>query len=363
MLLSLTPSRLFANALGPNAHAVVATAPGGRSVVAWQTQKSATDHDIKAQIFDATGHKVGSVITVIGDRANEHDPTVAVNANGQFVVAWVLDFTAADKDVRATLFRANGTRVRSNFSVAWSPKAEFTPRAGIDARGDVDVSYTVQFGPADTDVKAAMFNAAGTFRRTVGVAASPKVEVNTGITVAPAGNFAVSYTSAGTRLVRHFSSTGSPLDAGVRPTPTPTPTPTPAPRPVPKPAVPTLRGTVAGGYFVTPLGTGRGKRYDLVGIGSLAGLGELTLSGYLTSTGSALSSHATGALTLRRPLGTVTLTLVGPAQGPNAALPAQFHYTVTAGTGSYLRLRSTGVVNLHLNPFSHTLTLDIAPSV
>src|SRR5262249_1691898 len=139
MLLSLTRAQLFANSLPSADHAVVASYPGGRSVVAWQVANTSLDHDIKAQLFTASGSKVGSVITVASGRTNQYNPTVAVNATGQFVVAWTIDFTRTDKDIHATLFRANGSRVKNDFPVAWSYKSEYTPKAGIDARGNVDV--------------------------------------------------------------------------------------------------------------------------------------------------------------------------------------------------------------------------------
>jgi hypothetical protein len=107
------------------------------------------------------------------------------------------------------------------------------------------------------------------------------------------------------------------------------------------------------------LGTGKGSRYDLTGIGNLTGLGETTLSGDFLSTGSAKSSDATGVLTLHDSHGTITLDVVGPAQGPNAPLPSQFHFTVASGTGSYSRFHASGVLDVHLISANHTLTLDL----
>jgi len=360
---SFTGAQLFARSLPLADHAVVASVPGGRSVVAWEVAVSSRDHDIKAQVFDSSGHKLGGVIAVASGRVNQYTPTVAVNAAGQFVVAWVIDFTSTDRDIHATLFRANFTRVRNDLPVAWSYKSEFTPKAGIDARGNFDVSYTLKFGSSDTDVKVGMFNSSGTFLRTDNVAVSTRVEANTGITVAPTGKFAVSYVSAGINMIRHFSSSGTPLDAGVRaastpPPPTPSPPP-PTPSPSPSPA---LRGRIAGGYYVVPLGTGRGSRYDLVGIGNLTRLGEETVSGSLFST-SSTTTHATGVLTLHDVNGTIRLNLVGPTQAHNAALPTQFRYTVASGTGTHSSFRSTGLINVHLVPLTHTLTLDILPTV
>src|SRR5262249_28731446 len=132
-VLSLSPAQLFAKSLPLADQAVVASVPGGRSVVAWQVANSSIDRDIRAQIFSATGQKLGGVITVASGRTNQYSPTVAVNANGQFVVAWMIDFLQTDKDIHATLFRADGSRVRNDFSVAWSYKSEYTPKPGIDA--------------------------------------------------------------------------------------------------------------------------------------------------------------------------------------------------------------------------------------
>src|SRR5437899_935047 len=63
MLLSLSGAQLFAAALPAADHAAIATAPGGRSVVAWQEPFGAL-HDIHAQIFDPSGHKLGGDILV-----------------------------------------------------------------------------------------------------------------------------------------------------------------------------------------------------------------------------------------------------------------------------------------------------------
>src|SRR5262249_28970710 len=82
---SLTGAQLFARSLPLADHAVVASVPGGRSVVAWEVAVSSRDHDIKAQVFDSSGHKLGGVIAVASGRVNQYTPTVAVNAAGQFV--------------------------------------------------------------------------------------------------------------------------------------------------------------------------------------------------------------------------------------------------------------------------------------
>ena len=104
--------------------------------------------------------------------------------------------------------------------------------------------------------------------------------------------------------------------------------------PPPTPAgVVCLNGTLDGGYLPLSAGNGQGTRFDLIGIGYLAGLGETTVSGDLVSTGSARSS-STGVLTLQDAQGTVTLSVVAAAQASSAladAVPLLGH----VGDGSF----------------------------
>jgi len=364
MLLSLTGAQFFANSLGASSQATVATAPGGRSVVAWTVENSPSDHDIKAQLFDASGNKLGGVITVAGGPENQYSPTAAINAAGQFVVAWTMEFSTTDTDVHATLFRADGSRVANDIGVATYWKREFDPSVGIDARGDFTVSYTYQFASDDNDVKAVQFDANANLLRSINVAASTRMEDHSHLVMAPTGQFAVSYLVSGSPTVRYFSSTGQPLESGQgfpsTPPPPPVRPPVPPPHLPPPPTTPPiLTGLVAGGYISGPAGANRAPQFDLVGIGNLSKLGETTVTGDLFSTGSLRSSNAAGVLTLHDALGTVTLSLVAPAQGPFAALPSQFHYTVTSGTGAFARLHASGIATLQLFPTSHTLNLSL----
>src|SRR5262249_36238657 len=67
-----------------------ATSADGSRVVVW-TDYSTGNGDIKAQRFDAVGHRVGGEISVTSLNLNEHEPDVAMDANGNFVVVWTRD--------------------------------------------------------------------------------------------------------------------------------------------------------------------------------------------------------------------------------------------------------------------------------
>src|SRR5262249_32263849 len=120
-------------------------------------------------------------------------------------------------------------------------------------------------------------------------------------------------------------------------------------------------GTLAGGYVTGPRTPDTGTRYDLVGIGSLVGLGETTLTGDLHSTGSARTGHADGFVTLHAARGNVTLRLDRPRHAAFAPLPSRSHFTVTSGSGVYKQLHGPGTLFLPLITASHTLTLTLEP--
>src|SRR5262249_5102365 len=157
---------------------------------------------------DAYGHKVGSVISVASGRENQYQPAVAMNATGSFVVAWTLDFSRTDTDIHASLFRADGTRVANDFDVATTYKREFGASVSMDVQADVVVSYPVQYNSTDTDVRAALFAPGAHHIRTIDVADSTRPEANSRVFVSSGGAFTVSYTSSGSRVVKHFSRSG-----------------------------------------------------------------------------------------------------------------------------------------------------------
>jgi hypothetical protein len=219
-----------------------------------------------------------------------------MNASGQFVVAWTLEFSPTDTDVHAALFNANGTFRAADFGVATTWKREFDASAGIAADGSFVISYTLQFGSGDQDVHAAMFDAGAHELRDIGVATSTQVENNSHVAMNPNGNFAVSYLVNGGSTVKFFSADGQLSGSQVTAQGHKNPGQPHTPPPKPKPA---MDGTLAGGYVVGANNRAAGIRYDLAGIGTLAGLGETFFSGELRSTALVRSGHASGVLTWR----------------------------------------------------------------
>lgn len=189
----------------------------GDFAVAYVQRTTATNTDIKlveimmksTQIFMGSSYTVKSydVATTV---KNESRPSLAMNGAGSMVVAYGLDYSATDQDVLTTYFAASGTTYPT--SIAASSRKELAPSAAINARGDfavgfVDVaSETTSPGsglfPATTDyatnVRVAVYSAAGTWLRTVDAANDPKVdEYDPSITLKSDDSVQVAYTSGG----------------------------------------------------------------------------------------------------------------------------------------------------------------------
>src|SRR5262249_15198985 len=129
-----------------------------------------------------------------------------------------------------------------DFDVATTYKREYDASVGMDAQGDYVISYTVQFNASDSDIRAALFGPGTSSIRTIDVAKSTRSESDSHVVVSANGAFSVSYVSSGTRVSERFTRNGQPIDGT-----TPPPTPPPIPQ-LPRAPLP-LRGTIFGGFL------------------------------------------------------------------------------------------------------------------
>jgi hypothetical protein len=211
VLPSLTGSQMLVNSTipGPDIQPAAATSTNGTSVVVWTVVKPGYDRDIMAQRFDAYGHKIGGQITIAGTRSPEHNASVAMDAHGNFVVTWIQDYSTTDSDIHAAIFRADGTRISGDLIVASTPKNEYDPSVAMDAYGNFVISYTYQYSSTDSDIKAVLFHANGTVARTIDVADSTRVEKNSKVAMSPDGRFDITYVKADDIWVQRYTNTGN----------------------------------------------------------------------------------------------------------------------------------------------------------
>jgi hypothetical protein len=187
-----------------------ASSSNGSFVVVWTDfKRGAHEGNIKAQRFDAAGHRVGGEILVAGGRSPQHNPAVAMDAKGDFIVVWDYEYDPTDTDIHAALFHANGRRNGSEFGVAQSPQREYDPSVAMDARGDFVVSYTYQFSAGDSDIHANLYRANRTLVRTIEVAVTTRNETHSKAAMSADGRFAIAFVRSEDIFVERYSKNGN----------------------------------------------------------------------------------------------------------------------------------------------------------
>ncbi len=151
---------------GNQRNASVTMSADGNIIVTWQSE--GTDPDgtsgIYAQLFDSLGNKVGNQFRVNTYYTNNQvDPAVAADAYGNFVVVWA---TAAQSssyfnDVRGQLFDFNGQRVGNEFlvnTVNIPGDSEVHPAVAMNYSGNFVVSWDQIATIGDTETNGTINN-------------------------------------------------------------------------------------------------------------------------------------------------------------------------------------------------------------
>lgn len=136
----------------------VAMDAAGDFVVAWTREHEAGPPVlVDAQRFNATGVALGQEFQVSQSTGFQTTPSVAMDAAGDFVVAW----NNTDAFIDAQRFNSAGIAQGAIFHVGGVDPA--LPRVAMDAAGDFVVTWFGYQGPASGfDVYAQSYNAAGT---------------------------------------------------------------------------------------------------------------------------------------------------------------------------------------------------------
>ena len=160
---------------GNQNHAVVTGLSGGGFAVVWTDASlqggDASGTSVKAQLFDASGAKVGAEFLVnTSTGSNQANPSVAALASGGFLVSWD-DASHQGGDgsglgVKAQIFGSDGSKIGGeplvNSSTAGS---QSQPNVSALATGGFAISWTDGGATGgltgDTDVRAQLFDASG----------------------------------------------------------------------------------------------------------------------------------------------------------------------------------------------------------
>jgi hypothetical protein len=176
-------------------HPAVASSSNGMSVVVWTDTFSSTDHDIRAQLYNRFQQKQGPEIVVAGSSRDDDQPAVAMDPNGNFVVAWRQSAPGNDTNVVAQRFNSSGVPVGGNVQVGAGTFTEHDPSVAMDAFGRFTVAYVrdTNYGFFNPDVFAKRYDANNNLLNVFDVGISSKAETHPSIAMAPDGRFDVAY--------------------------------------------------------------------------------------------------------------------------------------------------------------------------
>jgi hypothetical protein len=133
----------------------IATDANGNFVVVWQTygQDEAGSYGIFAQLYDASGNKVGTEFQVNSyTTGSQTDPSVAMDDAGNFVVTWQSQDQDGDAyGIYARQFDAAGTALGSDFLVnTTTAGTQIQASIGMSGGGDFGIAWSGA-GTGDVD--------------------------------------------------------------------------------------------------------------------------------------------------------------------------------------------------------------------
>jgi len=138
----------------------------GTFVVTWQTSDAAQDGSssaIKAQLFDASGAKIGAEFLVNAQTVNgQQAPTVAALPTGGFLIVWETLDSAQDGSgmaVKGRYFDSSGTPTSPEFLVnAQGANSQFLPDIAVQPDGSVVAVWATAVTSFDNDIHARIFD-------------------------------------------------------------------------------------------------------------------------------------------------------------------------------------------------------------
>ena len=156
-------------------YSTIASLASGGFIVSWsdfsEQGGDADDFGIKAQIFDASGARLGSEFLVNTETLNwQWQPTVASLASGGFVISWIDEsdrgLDASGAGIKAQIFDASGAKVGSEFLVnTLTPGTQWGPTIASLSSGGFIVSWSDNSGRGGdasfSGIKAQIFDASG----------------------------------------------------------------------------------------------------------------------------------------------------------------------------------------------------------
>jgi Ca2+-binding RTX toxin-like protein len=156
-----------AGTVGDQGRPRVAALSSGQYLVTWdENVGDGTLLNVKAQLLDATGARIGGEISVAQQAGNQFEPVVASLPDGRFVISWsAVEAGLTTLDVRAQLFSATGAKLGLEFRVNTETASDQTrPTVAALSDGRFLISWTdngTTADPSPAGIKARLFDADG----------------------------------------------------------------------------------------------------------------------------------------------------------------------------------------------------------
>ncbi|ARE42344.1 hypothetical protein RGUI_4318 (plasmid) [Rhodovulum sp. P5] len=185
----------------PDVAAITGGALAGGWVATWYDQANSTEGYVRAQLFDASGAKVGGEIAVPSSTySTQYQPSVTTFADGSFAIAWsYYNNTTFSHDIYVQRFDASGAKVGAEIVAnSFTASGQYAPEIVTLAGGGFAVTWeSYRQGETDSyEISTRVFDAAG-------VPVSAEIVVNTAtggdqqdahITALTGGGFVVTWT-------------------------------------------------------------------------------------------------------------------------------------------------------------------------
>ena len=157
----------------------VAVDPNLNFVIAWLDKRNGGQWDVYAQRFSSDGTALGNNFRVNDDigAADQEHPTVSIDSSGNFVIAWA-DERNGDWDIYAQRFSHDGTPLGNNFKINddITSAVQYWPVNSCHKNGDFIISWSDKRYNDDYDIYLQRFLADGT-----AIGDNEKVNDDTGV--------------------------------------------------------------------------------------------------------------------------------------------------------------------------------------
>ena len=186
--------------------AATASSANGMSVAVWTEVFSVTDEDIQARLFNTSGVGVREIDVTISSQ-RESMPDVAMVANGRFIIVWT-DSAQGNSDVRFRIYSNTGALLRDTTTVQRTSSHELDPSVACDANGNFVISFTHQ--NSSRNIIAQRYDAAGnTIGSGIIVGGSTANEDRSRVAMDSQGRFSIAYVKDGNLILKSYSSSGT----------------------------------------------------------------------------------------------------------------------------------------------------------